>query len=190
MIEFTDALQTYIYGGTLPDGTLPQYSADMPGTAVTGLTQILQVPGGDFGFGRCMSVTDDFTSDFASIDPNSALAVAQADYRRLNTPLGFLGTIDDSEDAKEFGYDIFDLLQVGHTVQSLKAAQDTIRGQLLKDDRHDPATSVQILDDGAGGCAVNIMAKTVFGPYNMTMALSGDGSVVLQSITAGSALRG
>ena len=38
MIEFTDALQTYIYGGTLPDGTLPQYSADMPGTAVTGLT--------------------------------------------------------------------------------------------------------------------------------------------------------
>jgi hypothetical protein len=187
MIEFEQALAAYINGGILPDGTSPQYSADMPGTAASGLTQIIQKPIGDLGFGRCMSVTDDFTADFASVDPNSALAVAQSNYRRLNTPLGLMGAIDDSEDAKEFGFDIFDLLQVGHTQKSLKAAQDAVRGQLLKDDRN-TAVNVQILDDGAGGCTVNIKAQTTFGPYNMIMALAGDGSVVLKAITAGSAI--
>jgi hypothetical protein len=181
MLEMTQALDAYIHGGTLPDGTAPTYSDDIPGDAATGLRRLVVPPTGDPGFGCDLSCFDDFTPDFQMIDSTSTLSVLQSNYRRLNTPLGFLDLINEPTD---YGFDVRGLLQKGISPGDLKRFQDEIREQILLDDRNLTCDCRVTQDpDVADTLNIDINGTTATGPYSLTMALT-DSEMLIKAMNA------
>jgi hypothetical protein len=179
MLELEQALTAYIDGGTLPDGTVPIYSDDIRGNATTGLERRVAIPDGDLGFGRELSCFDDFTEDFQMVDSASTLAALQSNYRRLNTPLGFLDLIGEPSN---FGFDVRGLLQQGFKPGDVKRWQDEIREQLLEDDRNLTCACV-VRPVDPDGIEIDLNGTTAAGPYSLTMVLV-DGELTIRAMNA------
>jgi hypothetical protein len=176
MIELLAAHSAFVHGGTLPDGNAPTYSDDLPGNAATGMDRLVVPPTGDLGFGADLSCFDDFTPDFQMIDPASTLAVMQSNFRRLNTPLGFLDLINEPSD---YGKDVRDMLQKGMKPGDAKQHQDEIREQLLLDDRNLTCDCrITETTDDPDGLEIEISGTTSAGPYSLTMALTDSGLLI------------
>ena len=202
MQELVNALQIYAYGisqiapdgsttlAYLPDYTLPSYSSYIPGTAGTGLQQQHSYPTGTLGFGTDLSVapvnlasgvpdpslTIDFTHDFAEVDPNSPVAVAQAVYRRLTTNRNILKTLNDSPD---YGIDIVGFLQKGLTPKEIQSISGKVKSELLKDDRIDPSTlEVSVTTPDAQTLEIDIQGTTTTGPFSLVLSIDNAGSVL------------
>jgi hypothetical protein len=179
MLEFDTAIQAYLRGGTLPDGSIPTYSDLIPGNATTGLAQVVATPLQDWGYGTELSCFDDFTPDMAEVDPNSTLAVVQSNYRRINTPAGFLGLISDDP---EYGKDIQSLLQKGLTPSDIKEFQEGIQNQLLLDDRNKTVVCVITPSADLTSLSVDLSGTTSSGGnYSLTLALV-DADVLIQAM--------
>lgn len=177
MLELTQAFDAYVNGGTLPDGTLPTYSDDLPGNPSTGYAQTVATPTGDLGFGVDLACWDDFTPDFQLVDPKSTVAVLMSNYRRLNTPLGFLDLINEPSD---FGKDVRGLLQKGITPDEIKRHEDEIRAQILEDDRN-LTCECTLTMEGLGSLKIELSGRTSFGPYALIMALT-NGELLIRAM--------
>lgn len=178
MREIAQTLDAFLDGGILPDGKLPEYSDDFKGSPTTGLLRQVAVHTGELGFGLELSCWDDFTENFALIDPNSTLAVLQSNYRRLNTPLGYLTLIGEPG---EYGKDIRGLLQKGMTPLLLRYHEQDIKDQILDDNRNQ--TCEVAITEQSGGLVIDIKGTTSYGPYTLTMALT-NGEVLIQAMNA------
>lgn len=143
------------------------------------LMPIVAAPTGDLGFGTDLSCVDDLTYDMAEIDGDTALAVAQSNYRRITTPHG---SVPDDPD---YGMDIRQFLQRGLTRNSVIEIPGAVRGELEKDDRNKveslsvamtPAVDLKSFD-------LDIRGETADAPYSLTLAVT-DGAVLLKEIQA------
>lgn len=169
MLEFTNAIQAIVFGGTLPDGS-----------SLTGLQREITSEDTDLGYGQDLTCIDDFTFDFVENDPFSSLAVAQDIYHRLTTERGL---IPDDED---YGLDIIRMLQRGFSPNGLIETKGQIENEIRKDDRIDPRTlkvavSIDSTSD-APTLSISISATSSQGPFSLIMSAS-DMGVVLQSIS-------
>lgn len=91
---------------------------------------------------------------------NIALRIA----RRLTTPYGALGAINDDPD---FGYDVFQLLNIASNQGLLIAARSDIETECLKDEEIQDAT-VDLESQGSGiSITVDLTAST--GPFQLVM---------------------
>jgi hypothetical protein len=194
MRDFDDAMAVWTYGAggalpdgtrtpeTLPDGTLPVYSTDaaaIHGTTIGGLQQ--EIPfaadGTDLGFGSDLVCWDDFDEQFTECDPTSPYAVAQDAYHRLNTQRGLI--IDDPD----YGKDVKGMLQRAFGPNGRIETEGQLRGELLKDNRIDPATLKVVVTVDATGRAIDMSVNgfCAKGPFALVMRAS-DAGVLLKSI--------
>jgi hypothetical protein len=179
MQEILQIMDVYVNGGALPDGSLPEYSDDIQGSPESGLARRVATPSGNLGFGRDLVCWDDLTPEFMLEDPHSTLAVVRANYRRINTPLGFLALIGEPAD---YGHDVKSMLQKGTTPQILRYHEQMIEQQILDDDRNGTCRCV-ISELSGGGIDVKIDGSTIYGNYSLTVALV-DGDLLIRSMTA------
>ena len=197
MKEFFDAINVYTFGvnktladgsvtaATLPDGSLPTYNDDIAegirGDSVSGLLQEVAFQTSGFAYGRDLSCADDFTEDFQDVDPNSPLGVAQAAYRRLNTPRGII------PDAPDDGIDIQSYLQRAFTNKGAMAVAGQIKNELLKDDRIEKTTLIVnvITDFSTSSMEIDIAGYTAGGPFTLLLNAS-DAGVLIKAITGDS----
>jgi hypothetical protein len=141
------------------------------------LVRVVDAPSGELGFGSDLSCGDDITPDAAELPGDSILAVAQANYRRLNTPRGRV------PDDPEYGIDLCAFLHEPMTSHRQDELGGIIRSELRKDDRNDPdSLSVQI-EASLRGLKIAIQGKTETGTFSMTMALE-NGAMLLKEIAA------
>jgi hypothetical protein len=176
MIELDLAIQAYLNGTQLPSGELPIYDQDMPGTVPGGLSQLVSPPQPPFGFGSDIACFDDIDPTQED-DPNSQFSIVSANYRRINTPLGFLGLIGEPTD---YGFDIYELLQKPLDSERIQTAQSTIQDQILQDDRNKTCVCV-ITPLEHDGLSIALGGTTSAGPYSLTLALT-DASLLITSM--------
>lgn len=124
----------------------------------------------DEGFGSDLSCADDLTADMAELASDDPLVVAQATYRRLNTPRGAL--IDDPD----YGLDVCSYLHKGMTPQEVRAIAGQIRLEVLKDDRVLEA-EVRVTPSGQDRYALSIAGVTATGPFELTGPVGTEGFV-------------
>jgi hypothetical protein len=83
------------------------------------------------GWGGDLSCTDDFAEDFAELEGDDPLVVAQYAYRGLCTD-GERGELADDPD---WGISLEKMLSKGMTAKALLDVRSTVRGQIARDDR-------------------------------------------------------
>lgn len=180
MQEYDDAINAYLNGGLLPDGSVPIFDAEMPGTALAGFSQQCELPEA-VGFGSD-TVCDTDIHPTEVDDPLSSQTVALANWRRLQTPLGFLGLIDDDVN---YGFDVDGLLQKPLTPDGLTTISDTIEAQIMRDPRNASCLCKLTRVSQPDGLIIDLSGTTKTGEsWALTAALTNAG-LLLESITAG-----
>jgi hypothetical protein len=174
MKEILDSIDVYLNGGVLPDGSTPVFDADITGTVATGLSQQVAAPTGNLGYGSDVACFDDISMTEMD-DPNSTLSVVAANYRRINTPLGFLDLIDEPAD---YGFDIQELLQKGMTPTDVTTYQSAIQKQILMDDRNLTCICKITQTTSPDGLIIDLGGTTSLGPYSLTMSLTDAGLLI------------
>jgi len=84
------------------------------------------------GYGVDLDCWDDMSESMAELEPESPDGVAQALWHRLTTRAGSLEELDDDPD---YGRSVFDVLHASMSNLELRAEQDLLRAECLKDDR-------------------------------------------------------
>ena len=180
MQEFDDAINAYLNGGLLPDGSAMRFDAEMPGTTLAGLSQQCQTPDA-VGFGSD-TVCDTDIHPTEMDDPNSPQTVALANWRRLQTPLGFLDLVDDD---KNYGFDCEGLLQKPLSPDDITQMSDTIEAQIMRDPRNASCVCRVQKFDNPMGLRIFLGGTTKTGEtWNLTAALTNAG-LLLEAITKG-----
>lgn len=93
------------------------------------MERVEDVPTPPLAYGRDLSCVTDCTADFAEVDPNSPLGIAQAVLRRWITPRG--GLIDDAD----YGCNVRGNLNRGTTRQELLSLETRCINEAMKDER-------------------------------------------------------
>jgi hypothetical protein len=180
MQEFDDAISAYLNGGLLPDGSTLQFDAEMPGTTLAGLSQQCQTPDA-VGFGAD-TVCDTDIHPAELDDPYSPQTVALANWRRLQTPLGFLDLIEDD---KNYGFDCEGLLQKALSPDDITRMSDTIEAQILRDPRNASCACRVQKFDRPDGLRISLGGTTRTGEtWSLVAALTNAG-LLLEAIDAG-----
>lgn len=180
MQEFDDAINAYLNGGLLPDGSALQFDTEMPGTTLAGLSQTFQPPDA-VGFGAD-TVCDMDIHATEMDDPNSPQTVALANWRRLQTPHGFLDLIDDD---KDYGFDCEGLLQKPLRPDDITRMSDTIETQIMRDPRNASCVCQVTRFYKPDGLRIALTGTTKTGEtWNLTAALT-DAGLLLETITKG-----
>jgi hypothetical protein len=180
MQEFDDAIAAYLNGGLLPDGSAMRFDAEMPGTTLAGLSQQCQTPDAT-GFGAD-TVCDTDIHPTEMDDPSSPQTVALANWRRLQTPLGFLALLDDDP---SYGFDCDGLLQKPLAPDDLTRMSDTIEAQILLDPRNATCVCDVRKFDNPTGLQISLSGTTRTGAaWNLVAALTNAG-MLLESIDKG-----
>jgi hypothetical protein len=180
MQEFDDAISAYLNGGLLPDGSTMRFDAELPGTTLAGLSQQCQTPEA-VGFGSD-TVCDTDVHPTEMDDPTSSQTVALANWRRLQTPHGFLDLIDDD---KDYGFDCEGLLQKPLTPDDITRMSDTIEAQIMRDPRNASCVCTVVQLYRPDGLRISLAGTTKTGAlWDLTAALTNAG-LLLESINKG-----
>jgi hypothetical protein len=169
MLDFDSAFAVFLSGGTLPDGVVREAPAREFATTA-----------GDLGYGRDLSCFEDFTPDFAMIDPNSTIAVVQSNWRRINTPPAVAAAVDEPVHAL---FDVRSLLQKATTPQRINQYQDEIRECIMYDDRNASCVCTLELDAAGETLTMTLTGTTARGPYSLVSALT-DGAALIREMSA------
>lgn len=119
-------------------------------------------------FGRETSCTGSIrTGQFVS----GARLVAEADYRRLNTPRGMLR---GGEEEQDYGLDLNDLIGSASTKADAASLEGRIRNELTKDERHlTVSVGVVVTTEGpATAFDITIDATTKDGPFTLAIRVT------------------
>jgi hypothetical protein len=108
----------------LPPDAQAAFDADL-----ATMTRVQTVPIDPLNYGRDLSCVLDVTSDFAEVDPNSPLGIAQAVIRRLIT------TRDDLLDDGTYGFNIRAMLNHPQTVDELRSLEISCINEANKEER-------------------------------------------------------
>lgn len=125
----------------------------------------------DSDFGSDLACVDDITADAAELDGDNPRIVAESDARRLQTDRGSL--IDDPD----YGWNLEQLIQRPMTPAEIATIPGQVRGELLKDDRHETLT---VWTEGrtTANLLVHVSGTTAKGPFGLTMAITNAGVAV------------
>jgi hypothetical protein len=169
MLDFESAFATFLDGGIMPDGTVREAPVREAATAT-----------GDLGYGRDLSCFEDFTPDFAMIDPESTIAVVQSNWRRINTPPAIAAALDEPVHAL---FDVRTLLQKATTARRIMQFQDEIRECIMYDDRNASCVCTLELDESGETLTLTLNGTTARGPYSLVSALT-DGGALIREMSA------
>jgi hypothetical protein len=169
MIDYDQAFALFLDGGILPDGMV----REAPVREVAAAT-------GDLGYGRDLSCFEDFTPDFAMIDPDSTIAVVQSNWRRINTPPAIAAAVGEPVHAL---IDVTSLLQKATTTQRINRFQDEIRECVMYDDRNASCVCTLELDATGETLTLTLTGTTSRGPYSLVSALT-DGGALIREMSA------
>jgi phage baseplate assembly protein W len=130
------------------------------------------------GYGVDLVCVTDVTPELAEVIGQSPYAIAQAIVRRLITPRG--GLLDDPD----YGLDLRSYVNRGITLIELARLQDSVRGEVQKDDRVSDARVDLSYDAAAHSlrCTVTITPVEIeLGTFTLTFNVS-DAGALLESI--------
>lgn len=140
------------------------------------LTRDVDIPEGEFGFGTDLSCSTDLTPDCAEVDPFSADAVREANFRRLTTPRGSL--LDDPF----YGIDVASFLHEPMTLKRQAEIVGIITNELSKDDRNDPESlAVTLTVSGLRLLGIDARGQCAAGPFSLTIAIQ-NGEAMLRAL--------
>jgi hypothetical protein len=141
------------------------------------LTQVVPTPVGNVGYGTDLSCTTDLTPTMEVVNPVSTVAIAQSWLRRLTTPRG--GLVDDPT----YGLDVAGYLNRPMQPLDVRQYEGEIRQELLKDDRVTEAVvTVTYVNESLTVSALGTPVDPTLGPFTLTFAITGDGSIVVQEL--------
>jgi hypothetical protein len=159
------------------DDTLALIDAD-----IATLTRLVVAPDGNvLGYGTDLSCVSDCTDDFAEVDPNSPLGIAEALIRRLTCPRG--GLPDDAN----YGVYLPGYVNRGVTLQELRELNGVITNECRKDDRVADvvATTTYVATKIAPTLSVAIQVtpeEPSLGVFTFTISVADD-KVLLETIS-------
>ena len=105
-----------------------------------------------------------------------------ANWRRLQTPYGFLELIDDD---KDYGFDCEGLLQKALSPDDISRMSDTIEAQILRDPRNASCTCVVSKFTEPDGLRISLSGTTTTGgTWALVTALTNAG-LLLEAIDTG-----
>jgi len=152
-------------------------SADLIAT-FPAVASAVQVPAGPApaapatdDYGSDLSCSTDLTADMKELTGDDPLIVAESDVRRLTTDRGTL--IDDPD----FGWNLEQLIQKPMTPTEVATIPGQVRGELLKDDRHE-TLNVWTTGHTTSNLLVHVHGTTGKGPFRLVMALTDAGVAV------------
>jgi hypothetical protein len=106
--------------------------SDFAATELLALSRIVPAPVAPLGFGVDLSCVSDLSPILAEVSQSDVSSIRESLLRRLQTPRGFLGGIDDDEN---YGFDVVSLLNTGTTQQDLRGLEAGVRDEISRDDR-------------------------------------------------------
>lgn len=119
------------------------------------LTRLVDAPIAPLYYGSDLSCVSDLTFTVSELDPASPLGIAESLIRRLTCPRGGL------PDEKDYGYDLFALLNRGANEAQLNEYSGQIRGECRKDDRVDDVLPTLTMDTIARTLYVDLQVKPI-----------------------------
>jgi len=132
------------------------------------------------GYGTDLRCGFDLEPDMASVDPFSTLAVAEAVLRRLDCPRGA------NPDDPNYGISVRSMLNRGVTDTDIRALGDTIRLEVLEDDRVDQCTVRVVPAQDASSLTVQLIITPFdasLDEFSLTFEAT-SGGLVVQEIAA------
>lgn len=137
--------------------------------ALSTLGRVQLAPAPPFGFGADLWCEADLRDDFAEVDGQTTLALAQAIVRRLDCPRGAL------PDDPDYGLDLRSYCNRGVTADDVRSLAGRIRAEVSKDDRIE-ALTVTVAPSPTGTELAVTLAVTARDPsvggFALTLALT------------------
>jgi hypothetical protein len=96
------------------------------------LSRIVPAPVAPLGYGVDLSCVTDIAATLAEVPSTTVAGLRESLLRRLQTPRGFLGGIEDDQN---YGFDVVGMLNAGTTQQGLRGIEAGVRDEIAKDDR-------------------------------------------------------
>lgn len=121
--------------------------------------------------GSDLSCGTDITVDAKELIGDDPLIVAESDVRRLTTDRG---TLPDDPDV---GHNLEQYIQKPMTPAEVATIAGQVRGELLKDDRHE-TLNVWTTGQTTSNLLVHIRGTTAKGPFRLVMAITDAGVAV------------
>jgi hypothetical protein len=106
--------------------------SDFVALELAALSRIVPAPTGPLGYGVDMACVTDLSVRLTETSQASVTGIGESILRRLQTPRGFLGGIDDDPN---YGIDVAGLLSEGTTQQGLRGVEASVREEITRDDR-------------------------------------------------------
>lgn len=142
------------------------------------LEPVVELPAAPFGYGSDLSCDSDLTATMEEVDGSTTLALAQALFRRLDTPRGSL------PDDKTYGIDLRSYCNRATSTAEIRELGARVRTELTQDDRVDAVSVVVTPATDGSSLAVQIGVTPVdpaLGPFAMALAVTSS-TVVLEAM--------
>jgi hypothetical protein len=135
------------------------------------------------GWGGDLSCTDDFTDDFAELDGDDPLVVAQYAYRMLNTD----GEIGELADEPDRGIDLVKMLSKGMTAKEILDIRGKVRGEIARDDRLTNVACTGTWDPATESLSLEISAELLSSgeSFSLTIVVSETGMNLVELLING-----
>jgi hypothetical protein len=159
----------------LPPDAQAAFDADL-----ATMTRVQTVPVDPLNYGRDLSCVLDVTNDFAEVDPNSPLGIAEAVTRRLITTRGDL--LDDGT----YGFNVRAMLNHPQTVNELRSLEISCINEANKEERVQRAdidVSMNALGSKISIAVAITPADPVLRPFRFVLAVT-DAQVLIEMIGA------
>jgi hypothetical protein len=159
----------------LPPDAQAAFDADL-----ATMTRVQTVPIDPLNYGRDLSCVLDVTNDFAEVDPNSPLGIAQAVTRRLIT------NRDDLLDDGTYGFNVRAMLNHPQTVDELRSLEISCINEANKEERvqrADISVSMNALGSEIAIAIAITPADPVLRPFAFVLAVT-DAQVLIELIGA------
>jgi hypothetical protein len=159
----------------LPPDAQAAFDADL-----ATMTRVQTVPIDPLNYGRDLSCVLDVTNDFAEVDPNSPLGIAQAVTRRLIT------NRDDLLDDGTYGFNVRGMLNHPQTVDELRSLEISCINEANKEERvqrADISVTMNALGSEIAIAVAITPADPVLRPFRFVLAVA-DAQVLIELIGA------
>lgn len=144
------------------------------------LTRVVDAPDPNtLGYGTDLSCVTDCTADFAEVDPNSPVGIAEAVVRRLTCPRGA------NPDDPDYGLFLPGYCNRASTLRDLQDLNGQISNELRKDDRIDDLTITISQSPADRSLSVSVLitpADPQLTQFSLTFSVT-DADVLIDTIT-------